>query len=82
MMKRTLTLAAVATAVLVLSACGEPSQDSNAAGVGNDDAPYTGVGASQYAQGGWKAGDRTSWEQQLKARAQYGQNDYSRMPNQ
>ena len=23
--------------------------------------------------------DKTSWEQQLKARAQYGQNDYTRM---
>ena len=79
MMKRNLTLAAVAAAVLTLSACGESSQESNAAGVGIDAAPYTGVGASQYAQGGWKAGDRTSWEQQLKTRLQMGQNDYNKV---
>lgn len=82
MMKRTLTMAAVAAALMALSACGDQPQESNAAGVKNDAAPYTGVGSSQYAQGGWKAGDRNSWEQQLKTRAQYGQNDYTRMPNQ
>jgi acrylyl-CoA reductase (NADPH) len=26
----------------------------------------------------WKAGDKNSWAQQLKTRAQYGQNDHSR----
>jgi hypothetical protein len=50
-----------------------------AGGGKQDDAPYQGVGGSQYAQAGWKAGDKGSWEQQLKARAQYGQNDYTRM---
>jgi hypothetical protein len=33
-----------------------------------------------YAAPGWKAGDKTSWEQSLRARAQYGQNDYTRAP--
>ena len=28
---------------------------------------------------GWKAGDQKSWEQQLKARGQYGQNEYTRV---
>jgi hypothetical protein len=32
-----------------------------------------------YTVGGWKQGDKASWEAQLKARAQYGQNDYSRV---
>ena len=27
-----------------------------------------------------QAGDKTSWEQSLRARAQYGQNDYTRAP--
>jgi hypothetical protein len=27
----------------------------------------------------WKQGDKASWESQLKARNQYGQNDYTRM---
>ncbi len=79
-MMRRLTLATTfAAALLALTACGEKPQEMNAAGVKNDSAPYHGVGASQYANTGWKAGDKTSWEQQLKARAQYGQNDYTRM---
>jgi hypothetical protein len=31
-------------------------------------------------EAGWKAGDKTSWEQQLRARGQYGQDDHSRAP--
>ena len=79
MIKRTLTLAAVAAAVVALSACGDQPQESSGSGVKQDGAPYTGVGKSQYAQGGWTTGDKTSWEQQLKSRAQYGQNDYARV---
>ena len=36
--------------------------------------------AASYSAAGWKAGDKTSWEQSLRARAQYGQNDYTRAP--
>ena len=79
-MMRRFTLTLAATAVLLgLVACGDQPQEMNSAGVKQDDAPYTGVGKSQYLQSGWNAGDKTSWEQQLKARAQYGQNDYTRM---
>ena len=46
-------------------------------GVKSDVAPFQGVN-SQYAAPGWKAGDKTSWEQGLKARAQNTQNEYSR----
>jgi hypothetical protein len=74
----TLTTLAVA-ALLGLAACGDQPQEMNANGVKQDGAPYTGVGQSQYVQAGWTAGDKTSWEQQLKARAQYGQNDYQRV---
>ncbi|MDP3373040.1 MAG: hypothetical protein Q8S34_02305 [Hydrogenophaga sp.] len=77
----TLSIAAVAL-TLGLAACGDQPQELSGSGVKQDGAPYTGVGSSQYAQGGWKAGDRNSWEQQLKTRAQYGQNDYTRMTNQ
>ena len=31
-----------------------------------------------FVNGGWKAGDKTSWEQALRTRAQEGQNDYAR----
>lgn len=79
MMKR-LSLASLGmVALLGLSACGEQPQEMNANGVKQDNAAYSGVGQSQYVQSGWSAGDKGSWEQQLKARAQYGQNDYTRI---
>jgi len=76
-----LTLSSFAiAAVLGLAACGDKPQEMNANGVKQDPAPYTGVTVkSQYVQSGWTAGDKNSWEQQLKARAQYGQNDYTRV---
>lgn len=69
----------VSVMALALSACGEQPQGMG--GVKQDAAPFSGVGKSQYVQGGWSAGDKVSWEQQLKARAQYGQNDYTRASN-
>jgi len=72
---------AVAISALALVACGDQPQELTGEGIKHDNAPYQGVGSSQYAQDGWKPGDRNSWEQQLKARAQYGQNDYTRMSN-
>lgn len=61
---------------VLLSACGEKPQTL---GTNKHDAsPYTGTGKA-FAEGGWKQGDQASWESQLKARNQYGQNDYSRM---
>jgi hypothetical protein len=35
--------------------------------------------ATAFSATGWKAGDKTSWEQQLKTRAQNGQNDYTKV---
>ena len=72
-----MTTLGLLAAVLTLSACGEQPQDMG--GTRTDAAPYTGVGKSQYQQPGWTVGDKKSWEQQLKARAQYGMNDYSRV---
>lgn len=63
-------------AVLVsLSACSERPQSIG--GVKSDVAAYQGV-ENKFAAPGWKAGDKTSWEQGLKARAQNTQNEYSR----
>jgi hypothetical protein len=79
-MSQRLTFTSVAlVALLGLAACGEKPQELNASGVKQDASSYSGVGNSQYVQPGWKAGDKGSWEQQLKARAQYGQNDYTRL---
>ena len=75
MMQRTLGIAAVAFAVASLAACGERPQTGE--GIRSDAASYAGTG-SNFTQPGWKAGDKASWEAQLKARHQYGQNEYTR----
>jgi len=60
-----------------LSACGDKAQElSGQPKV--DAAPYTGTGVKVFTESDWKAGDKNSWAQQLKTRAQYGQNDHSR----
>jgi hypothetical protein len=79
-MRKTLMTLSVLAAVGVLSACGEQPQETT--GSKQDDSSYAGVGKSQYQDPNWKPGDKTSWEQQLKTRAQYGQNDYSRIATQ
>jgi major membrane immunogen (membrane-anchored lipoprotein) len=70
--KRAVCLMAVAA---LLSACGEKPQTL---GTAKDASPYSGTGKA-FVETGWKPGDKASWESQLKARNQYGQNDYSRM---
>jgi hypothetical protein len=69
---------ALFTAMLVMSlaACGERAQTLGSGG--SDATPYSGTGKA-YVVDGWKQGDKSSWESQLKARSQYGQNDFSRM---
>jgi hypothetical protein len=75
---KTLALIAVtAVATSALVACGDRQQ--TAATPSKDAAPYSGTGVAVFTAPGWKAGDKTAWEQQLKARMQNSQNDYSRM---
>jgi len=67
-------LLTVASAAL-LTACGEDPQVANR--TKQDKAPYAGTGKQPpFVAAGWKADDKTSWEQQLKTRTQMGQNDY------
>jgi hypothetical protein len=66
-----------AAAVLALAGCGEKPQ--TATGIKTDTTPFSGTGMP-YVASGWKPGDRTSWEQQLKTRTQNGQNDYVKTP--
>ena len=61
--------------IVLLSACGDKPQSSG--GVKSDVAPFQGV-ENKFAAPGWKAGDKTSWEQALKARTQNTQNEYTR----
>ena len=74
MMRVYLLMFSVAAA-FCLSACGDRPQ--SAGGVKGDVAPYQGVD-NKFAAPGWKAGDKTSWEQALKARTQNTQNEYTR----
>ena len=74
-MKRVHLILSTTLAVAALTACGEKPQTG--AGIRGDAAPFAGTG-SNFMDPGWKAGDKASWEAQLKARQQYGQNEYTR----
>ena len=78
-MSRALTLAVVAASLGLLAACGDKPQ-TNAQGVKFDAVPWSGSGAQAntgtvYTAPGWKVGDKTAWEQQIKTRMN-GQNEY------
>jgi len=75
MSKSLLSMAMLVT--LGLSACMEKPQTL---GTKTDAAPFTGTGdaPAAFVNGGWKAGDKTSWEQALRTGAQAGQNDYAK----
>jgi len=64
-------------AVAALAGCGESPQTIGTAGR-TDASAFQGTG-KPYAVPGWKQGDKTSWEQQLKVRTQNGQNDYAKV---
>jgi hypothetical protein len=64
-------------AALALAGCGDKPQ--TATGIKTDTTPFSGTGMP-YVASGWKPGDKTSWEQQLKTRTQNGQNDYVKTP--
>lgn len=72
------TLGASAVILVLASGCSEPQQPLGAAK--KDAAAYTGTPVSANHAGTWKSGDKTAWEQQMKARTQNGQNEYTRAP--
>ena len=74
MTRLSLLVSSVAVALL-LAGCTDKPQ--SAGGVKSDVAPYKGVD-NKFAAPGWNAGDKTSWEQALKARTQNTQNEYTR----
>ena len=68
------TRIALIASLLALAGCSEPAQTL---GANKSDVPaFQGTG-SNFTAPGWKPGDKTSWEQQLKTRGQ-GQNDYAK----
>ena len=81
-MKRAPMLAAGACALALLAACGEKPQ-TNAQGVKHDAAAWSGTGAqpgaaTPFTAPGFKPGNAKTWQEQLKTRTQYGQNEYTR----
>ncbi len=74
MIVRLAMIGAAMVGLTALAGCGEKPQGMG--GVKSDTAPYQGTGMA-YTVPGWKAGDKTSWEQQLKTRAQ-AQNDHAK----
>ena len=72
MMRVALTLCAV----VLLAACGEKPQAG--AGVKSDTPVFQGA-QNSFVAPGWTPGDKTNWEQGLKARMQNSQNEYPKM---
>lgn len=73
----------LSVAALAIAGCGEREQTAGQGGARKSDAKaWQGAqaGPGAYAAAGWKAGDKDSWEAQLKTRAQQGQNEYTRAP--
>ncbi len=74
-MKKALWIVALAS---LLAACGEKPQILGERTGKREVSPPSGTGKA-FVDDGWKPGDKASWESHLKARGQYGQNDYTRM---
>jgi len=73
-MKYMLCTVLASTALLV--ACGEKAQPL---GFRGDEPASSGTASAGFKASDWKAGDKTSWEQALRVRAQ-NQNDYVKTP--
>jgi hypothetical protein len=67
---------AMATAACALAACGDAPQVGKVRKA--DVSAFQGSDTAAYTTPGWKTGDAVSWEAQLKSRAQFGQNEYTR----
>ena len=80
-MSRKFSISSLMLAVAVLgglSACGEQPQTLGAAK--KDAAAFTGTPVIVNQSGTWKSGDKTAWEQHIRARTKNGQNEYTRAP--
>ena len=75
---RKMLMLSMMSGVMVLSACGEKPQ--NQAGIRSDQPAQAGTGVAAFTDAGWTAGDKASWSNHLKARANYGMNDHLRAP--
>ena len=70
-------LSMILLTMLALTACADKQQTASTPS--KDAAPYAGTGVASFTAPGLKAGDKTAWEQHLKARMQNSQNEYSKV---
>ena len=79
MIGRLLVFGAAAALSLALVACGEKPQAMDVAAKKADAEPWTTSNAanSAFYAPGWKVGDKTAWEEQMRQRNR-AQNDYVR----
>jgi hypothetical protein len=79
MIGRALVFGAAGASILSLAACGERAQTLDASARRPDAAPWSVSDAANpaFTAPGWKNGDKTAWEEQLRKRNQ-AQNDYAR----
>ena len=75
MIKRLVLMACAAALLTGLAACSEKVQTATPRKV--DQKPWQAVD-NPFAASGWKAGDKTSWDADLRTRAQK-QNEYNRV---
>lgn len=75
-MMRPVLFGVCVAAIAALTGCGEKPQSLS--GVKGDVPAYQGAD-NKFVAPGWKPGDKTSWEQDLKTRALNTQNEYSRI---
>jgi hypothetical protein len=74
-MRRALAAVAALCSLFGLAACGEKPQLLQSS---RSDVPAFQGAADPFVVPGWKAGDKTSWEQALKVRTQ-NQNEYTKL---
>jgi hypothetical protein len=73
---RTLIVCASVALAAGLAACTEKPQTQTTR---KADTPASQGTGTPFAAPGWKAGDAASWDEQMRTRAQHGQNEYSRI---
>ena len=72
------TFAVLTAAAVVMGLAGCTEHPQTGGGVKGDAPAYQGV-SNGFEAPNWKAGDRASWEERLKTRAQNSQNEYTKM---
>ena len=76
-MMRFSTVILALAALTALAGCGDKPQVLQSS---KSDVPAFQGAEGPYVVSGWKVGDKTSWEQGLKARMQNTQNEYTKQP--